>query len=49
MDTDSFVLSANKKDIMKNLKNLEDIFDFSNLNENHQLVSVIQIGKFWTD
>ena len=37
MDTDSFVLSVNTKDITKNLKNLEDIFDFSNLDENHEL------------
>ena len=39
MDTDSFVLSVNKKDIIKDLKNLEDIFDFSNLGKNHQLFS----------
>ena len=39
MDTDSFVLSVNTKDIIKNLKNLEDIFDFSNLDENHELFS----------
>ena len=31
MDTGSFVLSVNTKDILKDLKNLEDIFDFSNL------------------
>ena len=29
MDTDSFVLSVNTKDIIKNLKILEDLFDFS--------------------
>ena len=39
MDTDSFVLSVNTKDIIKDLKNLEDIFDFSNLDENHELIS----------
>ena len=39
MDTDSFVLSVNTKDIIKDLKNLEDIFDFSNLNQNHELFS----------
>ena len=39
MDTDSFVLSANTKDIIKDLKCLEDFFDFSNLNENHELLS----------
>ena len=39
MDTDSFVLSVNTKDIIKDLKNLEDLFDFSNLNENHEFFS----------
>ena len=39
MDTDSFVLSVNTKDIIKDLKNLEDIFDFSNFDENHELFS----------
>ena len=40
MDTDSFVLSVNTNDIIKDLKNLEDIFVFSNLDENHQLFSI---------
>ena len=39
MDTDSFVLSVNTKDIIKDSKNLEDIFDFSNLYKNHELFS----------
>ena len=39
MDTDSFVLSVNTKDVIKNLKNLEDLFDFRNLNENDELFS----------
>ena len=39
MDTDSFVLSVNTKDIIKDLKKLEDIFDFSNLDKNHELFS----------
>ena len=49
MDTDSFVLSVNTKDIIIDLKNLEDIFDFSNLNGNHELFCNIKkkvIGKF---
>ena len=37
MDTDSFVLSVNTKDIIKEFKNLEEYFDFSNLNENHEI------------
>ena len=39
IDTDSFVLSVNTKDFIKDLKNLEDIFDFSNLDKNHELFS----------
>ena len=49
MDTDSFVLSVNAKDIIKDLKNLEDIFDFTNLDKNHKLSSNKNkkvIGKF---
>ena len=39
IDTDAFILSVNTKDIMKDLKNLEDIFDFSNLDKTHELFS----------
>ena len=49
MHTDSFVLSVNTKDILKDLKNLEVMFDFSNLDENHKLFSNINKkvnGKF---
>ena len=49
MDTDSFVLSVNTEDIIKDLKNLENIFDFSNLDKNHKLFSKKNkkvIGKF---
>ena len=42
MDTDSFVLNVNTKDIFKDLKKLEDIFDFSNLDENHEFFSNIK-------
>ena len=35
MDSDSFVL----KDIIKDLKNLEDMFDFGNLDKNHEFFS----------
>ena len=60
MDTDSFVLSVNAKDITKEFKKLEDKFDFSNLDENHELFSnknkkVIDKFRFetpkdiWTD
>ena len=49
MDTDSFVLSVNTKDIIKDLKNLENIFDFSNLDKNHEIFGNKNkkvIGKF---
>ena len=38
VDTDA-LLSLNTKDIIKDIKKLEDIFDFSNLDENHELYS----------
>ena len=49
MNTDSFEISRDTKDIIKDLKNLEDLFDFSNLKENHQLFNNKNkkfIGKF---
>ena len=39
MGIDSSVLSVNTKDIISDLKNLGDLFDFSNLSENHELFS----------
>ena len=39
MNNHSFILSVNKKNITKISKNLEDLFDFSNLNANHELLS----------
>ena len=33
------ILSMTTKDIINDLKNLEDIFDFSNLDEIHELFS----------
>ena len=39
VDTDAFVLSVNTNDIIKDSKILEDIFDFSILDENHELLS----------
>ena len=49
VDTDAFVLSLNTKDIIKDLKISEDIIDFSNSDENHELFSNKNkkvIGKF---
>ena len=39
MDTDSFVLSINTKDNIRDLKNLRYIFDFINPDENHEIFS----------
>ena len=39
MDCDSFVLSIKTQDIINDLKNLENLFDFSNLVENYDLFS----------
>ena len=39
MDTDSFVLSIDAKNTIKDLKSLGDLFDFSNLNQNHEIIS----------
>ena len=39
MDTDSFTLSVNTEDIIKDLKPFEDLFGFSNFNGNHELFS----------
>ena len=49
IDTDAFILSVNTKDSIRDLKKLEDLFDFSNLDENHELFSDKNkkvIGKF---
>ena len=49
IDTDAFVLSVNTKDIIKDLKNLEDLSDFRNLDKNHELFinkNKKVIGKF---
>ena len=52
IDTDTFVLSVNTEDIIRDLKNLEYLFDFGNLDENHELFSNKNkkvIGKFKTE
>ena len=47
MDTDSFVLSVNTKDVIEDLKNLEEIFDFSNLDKNHEFFSKKKQKSNW--
>ena len=39
MDCDSFVLSIETENIINDLKNLQDLFDFSNLDKNQELFS----------
>ena len=39
IDTAGVVTSLNTKNIIKDLKNLEDIFDFSNLDKNQEFFS----------
>ena len=49
MDCDSFILSLKSQHIIKDLKSLEDTFDFSNIDENHELYSKKNkkvLGKF---
>ena len=49
MDCDSFVLSLKTENINKNRKDLEDVFDCSNLDKDHELFSNQNkkvIGKF---
>ena len=49
IDTDAFVLSVNTKDIIRDVKNLEVISDFSNLHDNHETFrnkNKKVIGKF---
>ena len=47
MDTDSFVLSVNTKNIYKDLRNLENIFDFSNLDENRYIFKRKTTKRYW--
>ena len=39
IDTDGMILSMKTENIIKDIKNSEDIFDFSNLDKNHELFS----------
>ena len=47
-DTDSFILGVNTKDSFKDLQNLKDLFDFSNLNKNREYseMKTQKTGKF---
>ena len=49
MDCDTFVLSIETENIINDLKNLQDLFDFSNLDKNHELFNNKNkkvVGKF---
>ena len=47
IDRDAFVLSITSNDINKDLINLEDIFDVSNLNEKQELFSNKNKTNYW--
>ena len=47
IDTDGMILSMQTQNIINDLKNLEDIFDFSNLDENHELLSEKKQKSNW--
>ena len=40
IDTDGMIFSMKTENIFKDLKNLENIFDFRNLDENHKVFSI---------
>ena len=40
MDTDSFVLSINTKDIIEDSQNPGDLFDLSTFNKNHEIFTI---------
>ena len=49
MDCDSFVLSIGTQKIIDDVKVLERLFHFSNLDENHELLNIKKkkvVGKF---
>ena len=46
MDCDSFILSIKSENIISDLKHLGDIFDFSNIDEDHELFSEKK-KKYW--
>ena len=49
MDTDIIVLIVNTKNIIKDLKNMEDKFDFSNLDKNYEIFckkKTKKVGRF---
>ena len=47
IDTDAFVFRVKTKDIIKDSKNLENIFDFSKIDGNHEIfLEKKVIGKF---
>ena len=47
MDCDSFVVSIETDNIINDLKNLGDLFDFNNLDKNHELFSKKKQKSCW--
>ena len=49
MDPNSFILGLNAKNVFKDLQNLNNLFDLSNLKKNHELFSINNeknVGRF---
>ena len=47
VDTDGMMLSMKTENIIKGLKNLEDLIDFNNLEENYELLSEKKQESIW--
>ena len=47
VDTDGVIICINTKDIVKDLKTLEDVFDVSNFNENDEPFGNKNENIFW--
>ena len=47
IDTDSLILSKKTENIIEDLKNLEDLFDFKKLDETHELFSKKNKKRYW--
>ena len=47
MDTDCSLLSINSANIIRDLQNLEDLFEFSNMSENLEISSLKKRRNSW--
>ena len=47
LDTESFVFSINTCYVIIDLQNPNELFDYSNLNKNHEIISIKNRKFFW--